>query len=86
MKCSNTIISVAWIKFVIDDISYCLFREKSYFIVLLYEWYLQVSRNVVMKVVRLKIEFDTSDRIQARFPNSSLNRFVPVRNTVFRLY
>lgn len=76
---------VAWIRDVIDVMSSCFCSENTYLIVKDSLWYWIVSRKVVMNVVMLNIEFEMKDRIKAKLPNSTLNKLVPVSNTVFRL-
>lgn len=76
---------VAWIRDVIDVMSSCFCSENTYFIAEDSLWYWIVSRKVVMNVVMLNIEFEMKDRIKAKLPNSTLNKLVPVSNTVFRL-
>lgn len=40
-----------------------------------------VNMKVVMKVVRLNIEFDILDSIHVRLPKNNLNMLLPVDNT-----
>ena len=83
MKCSTTIKNVAWIRLVIDEMSYCLFYENSYRIAECF-WllYCIVSMNIVTKVVRLNMKLEKAPRIAVSFPKNVLKMLVPV-DTIF---
>ena len=81
MKCQNTMKNVAWIKSVIEDISWFLLAENNYLNVLLFEPTFIVSKNVVIKVVTLNTESDNIDRIHAKLPKKTLNKLDPVLKT-----
>lgn len=80
-KWYSTIRKVAWIRLVIEYTSYFLFSENSFSTWLCLFLLLTVSRNAVTNVVILNTESDILDRIHAKFPKKSLNKFVPVENT-----
>jgi hypothetical protein len=66
-----------------DDNNYCLPKENNYFIVLFVDLPERiVNKNVVINVVMLKIEFESRDNTQVKLPKKSLNKFVPVENTL----